>query len=294
MKPTVILIMLLLVFPAFQAAGQTVVDASTLRPLPGASVFDSRGRLMGVADGKGYIPHIAVDRLPATVRCLGYKEGNLTREATDTVFMKAVSTVLPEVIVESPRLKVLHVLGYVREYSTLSTMTDTVFLFREKMVDFMLTPGMSMSMKFKGWTKPRVLKSESYYRFTDHLGLDSVSNKCGHHFSWSDWVSIVPSPRMPAAIRNVETGCDTLRGKYSTAELWLRDNSRVTVDVNVLADASCRRWVREFSGFFSDNLDFQKFKLKADYRNVTGDEISVRDLAAYSFTIESEGRGRDM
>ncbi|MDE6485769.1 MAG: carboxypeptidase-like regulatory domain-containing protein [Duncaniella sp.] len=292
MKSLTLILTLFLILPASYAAGQVVVDASTRRPLPGASVFDARGRLVGVADGNGCLPHIVSGRMPLTLRCLGYSEKTVAGEGVDTVFMSATSTALPEVIVESPRLKVLHVLGYVREYSTLSTMTDTVFLFREKMVDFMLTP--DRSMKFKGWKKPRVLKSESYYRFTDRQGLDSVSNRSGHHFSWSDWVGIVPSPHMPEAIKYVECGSDTLRGKYSAAELWHRDNSRVTVDVDVLADAACRRWVPEFAGFFNDNLDFQKFKVKIDYRNVTGDEITVRDLAGYSFTIESEGRGRDM
>ncbi|MDE6805737.1 MAG: hypothetical protein K2J05_02910, partial [Muribaculaceae bacterium] len=42
---------------------------------------------------------------------------------------------LPEFVVESNENKYLHVLAYVREYSTLSTYTDTIFMFREKMVD---------------------------------------------------------------------------------------------------------------------------------------------------------------
>ena len=45
-------------------------------------------------------------------------------------------TELPELMVKSGRDKILHILAYVREFSELTTYTDTVALFREKMVDF--------------------------------------------------------------------------------------------------------------------------------------------------------------
>ena len=62
-------------------------------------------------------------------------------------------------MVESRQQKVMHMLAYVREYSTLTTYTDTVFLFREKMVDFMLNT--DPKVKFQGWSYPRILKSSS-------------------------------------------------------------------------------------------------------------------------------------
>lgn len=114
-------------------------------------------------------------------------------------------TQLPEVVVESPRHRILHILAYVRECSTLSTCTDTVFLFREKMVDYMLP---SKGVSFKGWSRPRILKSRSFYRFTDAGGLDSVSDNCNHHFSWSDWMGIAPSAELPSCLRDVECGID--------------------------------------------------------------------------------------
>lgn len=294
MKNLLALLLIILCVPGFMARGQVVADISSRLPLQGASVFTGSGRLLGVTDRSGRIPVTGSVNGLLIVRYLGYGEMVIEAGSTDTVFMAVKATALPEVLVESPRLKVLHILGYVREYSTLSTLSDTVFMYREKMVDYMLTP--DRSMKFKGWTNPRVLKSNSYYRFSDHRGLDSVSDKCGHHFSWSDWVGIIPSPRMPHSIREVEYGTDTLHGKYSAAEIWRRSDSRVTVDVDVLADASgeSRKWVPGLSGFFREDLDFERFKLHIDYRNVIGNEISDRDLAGYSFVIESEGRGRDM
>ncbi|MEF2644464.1 MAG: hypothetical protein U0M50_10470, partial [Paramuribaculum sp.] len=144
------------------------------------------------------------------MRYLGYREISVDSLSGDTVLMVEIPTDLPEVVVESKAHKVLHMLGYVREYSMLATYTDTVFLFREKTVDFMLTP--DKNVKFKGWVNPRVLKSRSYYRFTDSNGLDSVSDESNYHFSWSDWVGVVTSPRMPQRLRMSDFSADTVMG----------------------------------------------------------------------------------
>lgn len=208
----------------------------------------------------------------------------------DAVFMDASD--LREVVVESRRHKMLHMLAYVREYSTMSTYTDTVFMFREKMVDYMLPP--DRKTRFRGWRNPRVLTSRSYYRFTDAHGLDSVSDVSNHHFSWSDWVGVADATGMPSSLRGSVCASDTARGKYSPAEIWVRENDRVSVCVDVLADTIGRRWVPELSGFFSSGLDFERFRMRYEYDNVTGDSIIPADLTGYTMDIESRGRGRSM
>ncbi len=62
---------------------------------------------------------------------------------------------LPEMTVNSRDHQVLHLTGYVREYSTLSTYTDTVLLFFEKTVDFMI-PAKNIK-NYKGWSLPAYL-----------------------------------------------------------------------------------------------------------------------------------------
>ena len=199
---------------------------------------------------------------------------------------------LPEVVVESRQNKLLHMVAYVREYSTLSTYTDTVFLFREKMVDFMLPP--ERKTKVRTWMSPRVLTSKSYYRFTNALGLDSVSDRCNHHFSWADWVGVAPPALMPASLMAVESGSDTVRGKYSPAELWRRDLSRMRLDVDVLANRDSRKWVPNLSIFFRNEIDFERFNISFDFNNVAGKTVAPIDLDGYSFNIESNGRGHPM
>lgn len=201
-------------------------------------------------------------------------------------------TDLPEVVVESRQNKALHMLAYIREYSTLTTSSDTIFLFREKMADFMTGPG--EKSRFRGWTSPRLLKCESYYRFTDRYGRDSVSDNYNNHFSWADWVGIPPVPIVPPGIRGKKAACDSLRGKYSPAEIWIRRDDRFIVDVDVLADAESRKWVPNLSGFFRKGVEFNNFNVRFNYDNVVGDSIAATDLTGYTFTVESRGRGRNM
>lgn len=202
-------------------------------------------------------------------------------------------TELPEVMVESPRRNMLHVLAYVREYSLMSTYTDTVSLFREKLVDFMI-PG-SFKTHYKGWRIPRVIKSESYYRFTNAEGLDSVSATSRHHFSWSDWMGLPPNIQLPEPFHKNLAFNDTIFGKYSPAEIWNRNNDSVKLEINVLADSLGRRWVPNMRPFFRDeNLEFEEFKVIFEYDNVLGDILKQTDLTKYAYRVDARGRGYDM
>ena len=88
--------------------------------------------------------------------------------------------VLPEFVYTPGEPRALHILAFVRDSSSLTTYTNTVILFREKWVDFMLPE--RPTKKISQWRRPRVLTTKSYYRFKDYGGLDSVSDKCSHHF----------------------------------------------------------------------------------------------------------------
>lgn len=274
-----------------QARCLVVADSLSRTGLPNASVFDSRGRLIGTCDAKGRIPFIAEADFPIKVRHLGFKERTVRMADCDTIYLQESFVELPEVVFESRQHRVLHLLAYVREYSTLTTYADTVSLFREKMVDYMLP---QEETRFKGWSMPRVLKARSYYRFTDSNGLDSVSDRSGHHFSWSDWVGVVPEIHLPLGLKGKECGNDTVRGKYGPAEIWTKNNDRLAVDIDVLADTTGRKWVPGLSGFFRENLDFENFKLRFRYGDVVSASLAPQDLTGYSFNIESKGRGREM
>ena len=293
-RAIIVAIVMEMALTAMYGASQRMVVADSLsrQPLASATVFDCNGHTIGVSSEQGRLPAIKPEQYPVTVRYLGYREMEVTDHVYDTIFMTEVATELPELTVEDRRARVLHLLAYVREYSSLTTYFDTIFLFREKMVDYMLTP--DRRVKFAGWEDPRVLKSRSYYRFTNARGLDSVSDGCNHHFSWSDWGGVTESHEMPARVRGLGQKSATIYGKYSPTEVWTRSDDRVTVDVNVLADTLSRSWVPHVSTFFREKMDFEDFRVRYTYDNVTGDTLRLTDLSGYSFNIASKGRGRDL
>lgn len=274
--------MMLLACALAQGQRAVVADAATRMTLPGAAVFDANGQFLCTSNSNGAF---RCDSYPITIRYIGYEEKAVAEHA-DTIFLKESNIVLSDVTVEAKKQTVLHLKAYVREYSTLSSYADTVFLFREKLVDFMLSnPG----TKFDGWSLPRVLKSQSYYRFTNSAGLDSVSNRYNNYFTWTDWMGIVPEQKLPPRLEFAAT--DTLRGKYSPTEIWMKNDSKLTVNVDVLADTSSRKWVPNLSYLMRNHsVDFEQFKLKLDYSV----EPTPLGLTGYSFSIESRGRARDM
>lgn len=200
------------------------------------------------------------------------------------------ATELPEFVVKQKKDLMLHLLGYVREYSTLSSYSDTLTLYRTKWVDYMIPVG--SKRKYKGWHSPRVISSHSCYRFTDCHGLDSVSDRSPLHFSWGDWVGIVDAVPVPESLAFMPV--DTIKGRYQAGEIWNRDTTTYTVDVNPLAVESARRWIPQFDLFFSDHTDFEQFKLSYEYRNVYDDILTPRDLSHMTYTLESRGRARNL
>lgn len=275
-----------------QASDVIIADSITHIPLPNASVYDRNGTAIGLSSNKGVLPKFSKDSYPITVRYLGFQEKMVTEECSDTIFLCENVSELPEVIVNSRGHRLLHSLAYVREYSTLTTYTDTIFLFREKMVDYM-TPT-NEKVRFRGWTTPRTLTSRSYYRFTNNNGLDSVSDESNHHFSWSDWMGLAPNISLPVKLRDVKLATDTVYGKSTPTEIWDRNNDRLSIDIDVLSDTTSRKWVPNLAGFFRKNLEFEKFKVKYNYNNIISDTVTALDFTGYTFDIESRGRGHNM
>lgn len=288
----IVLMLLSSLLVSGQPGNSVVLDSISRSPLPEAPVFNRKGKIVGICGRDGTMPDVSISDYPLTVRYLGYKDKLVPNARCDTILMQEEVIELSELIVSSRNRNILHILAYEREFSTLTTWTDTVFLFREKMVDYMLSQ--DKKQKFKSWTNPRVLASRSYYHFTNAYGLDSVSDRCSHHFSWADWVGIPPTMELPVKLHKVSTATDTIHGKYTPAEVWLKSNDSVRVDVNIVADSTSRRWLPHFSLFFRDNVDFERLKLRFNYDNILGDSLTAIDLDSYSFDIESNGRGHNM
>lgn len=287
--------MVLIAVPVTMCAGMSeayVVDEATGSPLSGASVFDRKGVMLGTCSADGRLPFAPVVAYPLTVRCMGYKEATIASRVDTVLRLKEIFRELPEVVVNARDRQVLHMLAYVREYSTLTTYSDTVTLYRDKWVDFMIPE--RKKLRFNGWRLPRVLSAKSYYRFSNGTGLDSVSDRFNQHFSWSDWIGVIDRVPVPRRLAASSAATDTLFGKYSPTETWRKSGNGITLDVNVLADTVSRRWMPNMSLFFKNDIDFECVKVKYKFNDAGLDYLSAGDLSGISVNIESNGRGRDM
>ena len=200
-------------------------------------------------------------------------------------------TDLPEVVVESRQKPVLYLTGYVREYAALTCFSDTVFLFREKLVDFMI-PGKHTG-NYKGWRIPRLLSTRSYYRFTNDYGLDSVSNHYREHFSWSDWIGILNHTPIPLSMRSLEAVEDTVYGQYSPAQIWRRLDSDMQLEINVLADTTNRQWIPGITPMMRSGITFDKIMVQYDFAAIGSTEVLADNISKISYAIEANGKNRD-
>lgn len=271
-----------------------VADSVTEEPVGDAFVYDRRGKLIGYTSAKGLLPQVSLSDYPLTVSCMGYESVTITSDMKGMVLLQEKFLELPEVVVNPKDRDVLHMMAYVREFSTLTTYTDTVFLFREKMVDFMLPT--KKVKRFKGWTYPRVLASRSYYRFTNAEGMDSVSDCCSTHFSWSDWVELPRVVRLSERCRQPGMVVDTVRGRCAPSQIWLRNGEFVRLKVDALADTLNRKWVRKLADFHMGDggTDFYRVEVNYDFEEVSADSVTAEQLSGYAFNIESVGRGRGL
>lgn len=276
------------------AKNAVVVDAVSGEPLSGVSVFNRKGDIVGVSSSRGLLPYIAPDDYPLTVRCLGYTDVTGITVRDSVISLEEFPYELFEVVVAPEKRQVLHVLAFAREYSTLCTYSDTVTLFREKWIDYMLpTPSVK---NFKGWLTPRTLTTKSYYQFRNNNGLDSVSDRFNQHFSWSDWIGLLDRVRLPEKLASDDSvAIDTVFGKYRPTQIWSRKGEDVTLRVNVLSDTLSRSLIPGLSSFFNrDDTDFEKLMVDYMFADVTSDMLFANNISRISANIESRGRGRNM
>ena len=286
-------LLLFVLLPVMLAAQAVVVDSVAGTPLPRASVFDRKGNVVGMSDDRGRMPYVSPDTYPLTVRYMGYETALVPHPGDLLIKLRESVSELPEVVVTSDKRQVLRLTGYVREYSSLSTYTDTILLFREKTVDFMLP--LVKARKFDGRPYQRVLASKSYYRFTDCWGLDSVSDHFGYYFSWSDWIGLIDHIDLPEKLRGREEATDTVYGRYSPAALWRRKNGDVYIDIDVLADTTGHVPVLGLSSFTrGGDMDFAQFTMKYTFTNADDTCVKAEDISRIAMNIETDARGRSM
>ena len=206
-----------------------------------------------------------------------------------TNFDSEKEKVLEEVVVSAKTGPVLHLLGIIRDHSTLSSYSDTVRMYREKLVDFMVP--IRKTGNFKGWLSPRLLSSKSYYRLTSSSGLDSVTDRFNQHFSYSDWIEIFKHRPIPTQTNEIH---DSIRQSSTTSQVWRKSEDEIKGEVNIVCDSSNWSYLPKMRSYFKDRVDFERLRINYSFGNVLADSLFAIDLDKAVFDIESCGRRRNM
>lgn len=269
-----------------------VIDADSGLPIVSFSVYDRNGKMIASGKEQGCMPDVYIGAYPLTLRSLGYTDTKVI-SPTDTVITMSRNVInLPELNVSTKHRPMLHMTGYIREISTMASSFDTLMLYREKWVDFMVPTG--KEKRYKGWSDPRILKSKSFYKITDAFGHDSVSDRSDHHFSWSDWISLPRRVNFPVHLAGSRLGTDTLMGKYSPSEIWRKDTIGVSVSVDVLADTIKREWTPRLAGPLWKDFDFERMVFEYGFSDTDTFAVKPQNLDHMSCYVESIGRGHNM
>lgn len=286
------IILLLLAFTgAFKADAFRLVDATAGTPLPLASVTDRSGNVVGLTDKTGEIPALGTDRFPVTFNYMGYEPLEVPGPVDADVKMNPRDYDLPEIVITTDSRPLLRLTGYMRELTSVLNETDSVTIFRESMVDFLVPV---KKTKVKGWDKARQLASRTYVRMTDSDGLDSVSAEHEYEFIlWGDKQSLIPdATEIPEAIRGKDFACDTIMGKFGPKAIWWKNGDKVRWYGDALANNKDHKASPLFLKLLGFTADFTELSKSIIFDAPDGDLIKPTDLRQLSLTIDMLGRGK--
>lgn len=280
---------------ATAAASSVVVGRTDRSPIPGASVFDLSGRMIGMTDTDGNLPPTAHGAYPVTVRCLGYTDGVIDSPA-DTVFLDERVYELPEVEVGSADRNTVRLICYIREYSSSYSVNNSATVFAEYMTDYFLPR--KGAKKVKAQREPRILGWRGFAHYTDTVaGLDSVAYMKypgAGMFQLIDLIEIDDKPveASPRLKADPWLRGDTIRGKYGLKKVYRQNDRSFSANFDALADKKDHVWSPLALKLIGATFDInQMFMSQTFFRNRSG-EYWPEDLISATYTMNATGRGK--
>lgn len=275
----------------FDADAYRLIDASTNAPLPLASITDRSGNVVGMTDKSGAIPELQKDRYPITFNYMGYASLQILKPAEDDVKMVPQEYELPEIVISPGARPLLHLTGYMREVTSVLSSSDSVNIFKESVVDFLVPVEKT---KAKGWKKARELASKTYVRMSDAAGLDSVSTSHEYEFMlWGYRKGLIPSSaKIPDKIKDTNVACDTIMGKYYPKIIWLKNGDVTRWYGDALANEKnhiTTPWALKLFGLTTDVTEISENFV---FETPDGDFIGPSDLRQVSITIDMLAKGK--
>ncbi len=133
-----IIVSVTILLGAFDANAIRLIDAETKTFLPLASITDRSGNVVGMTDKSGEIPLLPKERYPITFNYMGYEPLQLNKVADEDVKMILQEYELPEIVISPGARPLLHLTGYMRELTSVLSSSDSVTIFKESVVDFLV------------------------------------------------------------------------------------------------------------------------------------------------------------
>lgn len=290
-KSLSIILSLTILMGAFHANASRLVDAETKAPLPLASITDRSGNVVGMTDKSGVIPELQKDRYPITFNYVGYASLQILKPAEDDVKMIQQDYELPEIVVIPGSRPLLHLTGYMREITSVLSSSDSVAIFKESVVDFLVPVEKT---KVKGWNKARELASKTYVRMSNSSGLDSVSTNHEYEFMlWGNSHNLVPSvTKIPDKIKGADIAYDTIMGKYYPKIIWQKNGDVTRWNSDALASEKNHVTSPLALKLLGLTTEFTEVSKNYVFNTPDMDFISPSDLRQVSMTIDMLAKGK--
>lgn len=287
--PIIVSVSILLM--TFNANAFRLVDAETKAPLPLASITDRSGNVVGMTDKSGVIPESQKDGYPITFNYMGYASLQILKPAEDDEKMNQQEYELPEIVIRPGARPLLHLTGYMREVTSVLCSSDSVTIFKESVVDFLVPVEKT---KIKEWNKARELASKTYVRMSNSSGLDSVSTNHEYEFMlWGNRKSLIPSAtKISDRIKGLDVVCDTVMGRYYPKIIWLKNGDITRWSGDALANEKnhiTTPWALKLFGLTTDVTEISENYV---FNSPEDDFIRPADLKQVSITIDMLAKGK--
>lgn len=284
---------IILCLAASTKAEVVITDAGSGLPLAKASIFDRNGLFIATTDNDGLVPEtIGADAYPINVRYVGFKPVDVKSPDYGTVLMRESSYELPEVEVNDKNRNILHITAYVRDYGSLIEPSDTMNLFTERIVDFMLP--LNKKAGYKGWTKPRVLAEREYSHIiknrkdarTDSMRYSETHTPTGFNNALSDKFEI------PQELTSGKAKKVTYNGKYGPKDSWVTLSDSYILNRDLLADTKNHVFSPKGLKLFGMTTDVIRNDAMFNFDRDASGVISPDQIneAAYHFSVVFKGK----
>lgn len=268
-----------------------IVDNLDNSPIIAASVFNSKGMLIGFSNENGEFRDAQSSDYPLQVRCIGYNNATV-EEGAEEVRLDFCTYELPETSVLSNR-DGMRVIFYVREYLTTSLDSGKIVTYAENMADVFIP----MRKKVKGFKSRFFMKELNKRSYSKAIGNNGREKyKCNvedplHNFFFDMFEIDISVVKETNRLALKETGMDTVRAKdYLIVQR--KTPSTFNCGYDELAYKKNHMYSPNLLKFLGMTTDFyEMFSTETFYRNGSH-SYRVHDLFQVTASLSATCRGK--